>query len=91
MEGMSQQVLEQVLRQAGATILGESPRHARSASLTKADLYACGLAGGQGSRERREQLLKKLDLPAHLTPNAMLPILSALYDRQTLLEEMEKL
>ena len=46
-EGMSQQVLEQVLRQAGATILGESPRHARSASLTKADLYACGLAGGQ--------------------------------------------
>lgn len=90
-EGMSQQVLEQVLRQAGATILGESPRHARSASLTKADLYACGLAGGQGSRERREQLLKKLDLPAHLTPNAMLPILSALYDRQTLLEEMEKL
>lgn len=90
-EGMSQQVLEQALRQAGATILGESPRHARSASLTKADLYACGLAGGQGSRERREQLLKKLDLPAHLTPNAMLPILSALYDRQTLLEEMEKL
>ena len=90
-EGMSQQVLEQVLRQAGATILGESPRHARSASLTKADLYACGLAGGQGSRERRERLLKKLDLPAHLTHNAMLPILSALYDRQTLLEEMEKL
>ena len=90
-EGMSQQVLEQALRQAGATILGEGPRHARSASLTKADLYACGLAGGQGSRERREQLLKKLDLPAHLTPNAMLPILSALYDRQTLLEEMEKL
>lgn len=90
-EGMSQQVLEQALRQAGATILGESPRHARSASLTKADLYACGLAGGQGSRERRERLLKKLDLPAHLTPNAMLPILSALYDRQTLLEEMEKL
>ena len=85
-EGMSQQVLEQVLRQAGATILGESPRHARSASLTKADLYACGLAGGQGIRERRERLLKKLDLPAHLTPNAMLPILSALYDRQTLLE-----
>lgn len=90
-EGMSQQVLEQALRQAGATILGESPRHARSASLTKADLYACGLAGGQGSRERRKRLLKKLDLPAHLTPNAMLPILSALYDRQTLLEEMEKL
>lgn len=90
-EGMSQPVLEQVLRQAGATILGETPRQTKRANLTKADLYACGLAGGTGSRERRQRLLEKLDLPAHLTPNAMLPILSALYDRQTLLEEMEKL
>lgn len=90
-EGMSQPVLEQVLRQAGATILGETPRQTKRADLTKADLYACGLAGGTGSRERRQRLLEKLDLPAHLTPNAMLPILSALYDRQTLLEEMEKL
>ena len=90
-EGMSQQVLEQVLRQAGATILGEPPRQTRQASLTKADLYACGLAGGAGSREKRQRLLEKLDLPAHLTPNAMLPVLSALYDRQTLLDEMEKL
>lgn len=90
-EGMSQPVLEQVLRQAGATILGETPRQARRASLTKADLYACGLAGGTGSREKRQRLLKKLDLPAHLTPNAMLPILSALYDRQALLDEIEKL
>lgn len=90
-EGMSQPVLEQVLRQAGATILEETPRQTKRANLTKADLYACGLAGGTGSRERRQRLLEKLDLPAHLTPNAMLPILSALYDRQTLLEEMEKL
>lgn len=90
-EGMSQQVLEQVLRQAGATILGEPPRQTRQASLTKADLYACGLAGGAGSREKRQRLLEKLDLPTHLTPNAMLPVLSALYDRQTLLDEMEKL
>lgn len=90
-EGMSQTVLEKVLRQAGATILAETPRQSRSSSLTKADLYACGLAGGEGSRERRQRLLKKLDLPLHLSPNAMLPILSALYDRQTLLEEMKKL
>ena len=57
----------------------------------RADLYACGLAGGAGSREKRQRLLEKLDLPTHLTPNAMLPVLSALYDRQTLLDEMEKL
>lgn len=59
--------------------------------LTKADLFACGLSGGAGSREKRQALLRKLGLPAHLSPNAMLPVLSALYDRQTLLEEMRKL
>ena len=49
------------------------------------------LSGGAGSREKRQALLRKLGLPAHLSPNAMLPVLSALYDRQTLLEEMRKL
>lgn len=90
-EGMSPAVLETALRRAGATILdGESPP-AQDPPLTKADLFACGLAGGEGSREKRKKLLARLDLPAHLTPNAMLPILSALYDRESLLEEMEKL
>ena len=77
-EGMPPAVLEAALRQAGATVLGE-------------DLYACGLSGGEGSREKRQKLLRKLDLPAHLSPNAMLPSLSALYDRNALLEEMRNL
>lgn len=89
-EGMSPTVLETALRRAGATILGEET--APSAPLlTKADLFACGLSGGAGSREKLQALLRKLGLPAHLSPNAMLPVLSALYDRQTLLEEMRKL
>lgn len=46
---------------------------------------------GEGSREKRQKLLRKLDLPSHLSPNAMLPILSALYDRNALLEEMRNL
>ena len=84
-------MLEHALRQAGATILSEGPRKAPSGGLTKADLFACGLTGGEGSREKRQKLLERLDLPAYLTPNAMLPVLSALYDRQTLLEEIKKL
>ena len=41
--------------------------------------------------EKRQALLQALDLPAHLSPNAMLPVLSALYDRQALLETIKKL
>ena len=90
-EGMEPSVLLQALRRAGATILDEEEEREESTPLTKADLFACGLSGGEGSREKRQALLKKLGLPAHLSPNAMLPVLSALYDRESLLEEMKKL
>lgn len=90
-EGMSPAVLEQALRRAGATILEEDCPDRTRPGLTKADLFAWGLSGGPGSREKRQKLLKKLDLPAHLSPNAMLPVLSALYDREELREALEKL
>lgn len=91
-EGMSPAVLEQALRQAGATILdGETQAEPTAPPLTKADLFAWGLSGGPGSREKRQTLLRALDLPVHLSPNAMLPVLSALYDRQTLREVVKKL
>mgnify|MGYP005954632945 CR=1 FL=1 len=89
-EGMSPAVLEHALRQAGATILGEETPPPPPA-LTKADLAACGLSGGPDSREKRRRLLKKLSLPENLSPNAMLPVLSALYDRESLLREMDSL
>lgn len=90
-EGMRPEVLEKALRQAGATILDGEEQARSGPPLTKADLFAAGLSGGEGSKEKRQALLKKLDLPQHLTPNAMLPVLSALYDRESLLEEMENL
>lgn len=87
-EGMSPAVLEAALRQAGATILGEEAQRQMTA-LTKADLYACGLSGGERSKENRKGLLRRLGLPEHLSPNAMLPVLSALYTREELLNALE--
>ena len=87
---LSPAVLEHALRQAGATILGEETGRAAPA-LTKADLYACGLSGGENSREKRKKLLAALGLPEHLSPNAMLPVLSALYSREDLLNTLQKL
>jgi len=88
-EGMSRETLYAALRQAGATVVGEESEKVQP--LTKTNLYVCGLSGGEGSREKRQALLRKLNLPEHLTPNAMLPILSALYDRESLLEEIKNL
>ena len=90
-EGMSPAVLEQAPRRAGARILDGGNEAPKAPPLTKADLFAWGLSGGPGSKEKRQALLQALDLPAHLSPNAMLPVLSALYDRQALLETIKKL
>ena len=67
-EGMSPAVLEQALRQAGATILDGGDEAPKAPPLTKADLFAWGLSGGTGSKEKRQALLQALDLPAHLFP-----------------------
>ena len=93
-EGMTPQVLEEVLRRAGATFLeGDAPRTGAVPPLTKADLMAAGLAGGTDSARRRQALLRRLDLPEHMTANALLAVLNACYTRreaEELLEMTEK-
>ena len=84
-EGMKPAVLLEALRRAGATFEDEAPAVERGEPITKADLYALGLTGGTGSAERRQVLLRRLDLPEHLTPNAMLEALNLLYDRASFL------
>ena len=93
-EGMTPQVLEEVLRRAGATFLeGDAPRTGTVPPLTKADLMAAGLAGGTDSARRRQALLRRLDLPEHMTANALLAVLNACYTRreaEALLERTEE-
>lgn len=85
-EGMRPDVLLEALRRAGATIEGkETP--AAGARITKADLYAAGLTGGADSKAARQRLLAQLDLPEHLSTNALLEVLNALMTR----EEFQKL
>ena len=87
-EGMSPAVLEEVLRRAGATFLEEEAGgRGPKGGITKADLYALGLSGGPDAARRRQALLKHLKLPEHMSANALLPVLNALYDRESFLEE----
>ena len=71
------------LRRAGATLGGETATH-RTGGITKATLYELGLSGRPDSAARRRELLKKLDLPEKLGANALLDVLNALYDEESL-------
>ena len=89
-EGMTPAVLVEVLRRAGATFLEEEAGgRGPKGGITKADLYALGLSGGPDAARRRQALLKHLKLPEHMSANALLPVLNALYDRESFLEEAE--
>ena len=82
-EGMPPDVLERVLRRAGATFLEEGEKVPRSGPpLTKGDLFAAGLSGGPGSAEKRQALLKRLELPEHMSANALLAVLNGCYSRE---------
>lgn len=81
-EGMPPQVLEQVLRRAGATFLEEAQAALSGPPLTKGDLFAAGLSGGPGSGEKRQALLKRLELPEHMSANALLAVLNGCYSRE---------
>ncbi len=79
-EGMKPAVLLEALRRAGASV--SDTQTPKGEPLTKADLYALGLSGGEGSAARRALLLQKLALPEKLTANALLDVLNALYTRE---------
>jgi len=76
-EGMSREVILDALRKCGATIEGEDTI-SRNA-ITKQDLMELGLSGGADASAKRLALLKKLNLPEHMSANAMLQALNLLY------------
>ena len=77
-EGMRPEIILDALKRAGATIEGESQKAAPT--ITKQAFVELGLSGGANSAKLRLALLKNLDLPEHMSANAMLQALNLLYD-----------
>lgn len=75
-EGMKPQVLLDALIRAGATFDDEENKKT-APRISKADMYARGLSGREGSAEKRAQLIKQLGLPERLTADALLDVLNA--------------
>lgn len=84
-EGLSEAFLVKAIQNSGATVLNGNKPEVR-AEITKGDLYELGLSGRANSAVMREKLLKKLELPAYLTTNALVSALNCLYSLEELKE-----
>ena len=89
-EGMNPQVILDALRKAGATVLGED-QTCVAGNITKQDMMVLGLSGGTNSSLLRKALLKKLDLPEHMSANALLQAVNLLYTLDELREILSQL
>ena len=88
-EGMRPEIILEALRRAGATM--DDCRDAGAPSITKQDLMELGLSGGKNSSALRLAVLKKLELPEHMSANAMLQALNLFYTREELASLVQSL
>ena len=84
-EGMERDVILRALENAGAML--EADSGPVRVPITKFDLYLCGLSGTDGSSFARKQLLQELELPEHMSTNALLQALNVLYDREDFMRQ----
>mgnify|MGYP002514799583 CR=1 FL=1 len=87
-EGIDGEVILSALKKAG---IGADITNEPTKKITKADLYELGLNGTDGSKQKREAALKKLELPSRMSQNAMLEALNIFYSYDELVELIENI
>ncbi len=80
-EGMRAEILLQALRRAGATF-EDAQSTQTGQKITKTDLFRLGLSGRERSAQKRAEMIRELDLPEHLSADALLDVLNATMSRE---------
>ena len=78
-EGVSSDIIEIAIANAAPTKTQNIKNE-----ITKTDLYFLGLSGHNDSRQKRTELLKKLDLPVGMSTNSMIGVLNVLFSKKEL-------
>lgn len=89
-EGMSEEIIINALREAGCTIDDKSDDIIKD-DVTKADLYMLGLSGGKESQALRQRLSHELGVPAKLSSNMLLDVINRLVTYDELVEIVQKI
>ena len=82
-EGMNREVILKALDKSGVTADEDFSKRLK---ITKTDLFELGFSGTVDSGLNRKKLLKFLELPEDLSPNAMLDVLNNMLTREEFFE-----
>ena len=86
-EGTDDAVILNALERAG--VIGEKTE-IKGRKITKTDLFNIGVSGGEGSKEKRAEFSKFLNLPATLPANSLLDVLNSIYGYEDFILEVQK-
>lgn len=89
-EGVKSEIIVDALEKAGV-ICEHSDDEIQCRVVTKTDLFEDGLNGTKNSSEKRAQFLKILDLPEHMSANAMLKLINSFMSYEDYKAEISKL
>lgn len=85
-EGIDKDILIDSIKRSGATIVGES-NTINIDKITKSDFYEWGLLGKNESKIKREEILKKMNLPLYLSTNAMIMAINSICSKDEFLQK----
>lgn len=93
-EGVSEDILIEAIKRAGATIEGlenKEDRGKENRLITKVDFYKNGLTGKSNSKLNRLKLINYLNLPEHLSVNSLINVLNSILTYKEYNKIMKKL
>lgn len=90
-EGVSDALILQGLQLALNGRQNFSATEVPTEPITYTDLYEWGISGTANSAERRRKLLRQLGLPPRLSKKGLLEVLSVLYTKESLSQQIQQL
>ncbi len=82
-EGMENEIIKNALISCGATVFGKETKE-KNNEITKLDLYKAGFYGKENSKLKRQEFLKKHDLPQRISANMLVDVLNLLFKKEDL-------
>lgn len=89
-EGIDKDIIIEAFKKAGVLQNSESAFEQKDDCITNLDLFDLGFIGMKNSKIKRQELLKSMDLPSHISTSSLLELLNKVMTRKEFLNKFSK-